>query len=66
MKIFKESKGWKPEKNGTYKTIRAGLSGIYSMLNEWKDGDWLGRAADASYTIYFDPEPIDMKQFGYE
>lgn len=65
-KIFKESKGWKPEKNGTYKTIRAGLSGIYSMLNEWKDGDWLCRVADASYTIYFDPEPINMKQFGYE
>ena len=28
--------------------------------------DWLCRVADASYTIYYDPEPIDMKQFGYE
>lgn len=65
-KMFKESKGWRPEKNGIYKTIRAGLGGIYSVLNEWKDNKWQVEAADASYTIYFDPEPIDMKQFGYE
>lgn len=65
-KMFKESKGWGPEKNGIYKTIRAGLGGIYSVLNEWKDNKWQVEAADASYTIYFDPEPIDMKQFGYE
>lgn len=65
-KMFKESKGWRPEKNGIYKTIRAGLGGIYSVLNEWKDNKWQAEAADASYTIYFDPEPIDMKQFGYE
>lgn len=39
--------------NGIYFTIRCGLGGIYTDLNEMKDGDWLMRALDGSYTIAY-------------
>lgn len=41
--------------NGVYLTIRAGLGGIYSMLNEWKDGHWGCKVLDDSYTIAYRP-----------
>lgn len=39
--------------NGTYITIRCGLGGIYTMLNEMKDGGWMTKVADASFTIAY-------------
>lgn len=39
--------------NGTYITIRCGFVGIYTMLNEMKDGNWMIEVADASFTIAF-------------
>ena len=50
---FRESKT--NLENGVYLTIRAGLGGIYSMLDEWKDGHWGTRVLDNSYTIAYRP-----------
>lgn len=36
-----------------YITIRCGLSGIYSCLNEWKEGRWGVECLDGSYTIAY-------------
>lgn len=40
-----------PQKNGVYLTIRIGKGGIYTMLNEWKDGKWTDGCLDMSKTI---------------
>lgn len=47
-----------PKEDGTYLTIRCGLGGIYSMINEWKNEMWQVAVADDSETIAFDPKPI--------
>ena len=39
--------------NGMYITIRCGLTGIYTMLNDMKDGKWLTGVLDGSTTIAF-------------
>ena len=36
-----------------YLTIRCGLSGIYSCLNEWKEGRWGTEYLDGSTTIAY-------------
>ena len=52
-------KGFKPYKqnlnlsDGLYVTIRCGLGGIYTTLNEIKDGRWAVEAADDSATIAY-------------
>ena len=51
-----------PKANGYYMTIRCGLSGIYTALNEWKDGKWMAEALDASTTIAYSKEPIPKEQ----
>lgn len=48
----------KPKENGLYLTIRCGLSGIYTVLNEWKDDNWQMAIADGSTTVAFDPTPV--------
>lgn len=41
-------------KDGTmYVTIRCGLSGIYTCLNEWKNGGWYAKCLDGSTTIAY-------------
>lgn len=47
-----------PSEDGLYLTIRCGLPGIYTVLNEWKDNRWQMECADGSTTIAFDPTPI--------
>lgn len=41
--------------NGLYITIRCGLTGIYTMLNEMKDGKWIKGVLDDSTIIAFGP-----------
>ena len=52
----------KPKENGWYVTIRCGFSGIYIVLNEWKDGEWMMNCADGSTTIAFLREKIDISK----
>lgn len=40
-------------KDGLYITVRCGLPGIYTMLNEMKDGKWATKVLDNSTTIAF-------------
>ena len=54
-----------PKENGYYVTIRCGLSGIYQMLNEWKDDEWMIKLTDDSYTIAYSRNKIELKyEFG--
>ena len=39
--------------DGLYITVRCGLSGIYTMLNDIKDGKWVTGVLDGSTTIAF-------------
>lgn len=54
--------GCVPEKDGFYLTIRCGLGGIYSMINEFKNGKWQASVADASTTIAFSKNQFDMNE----
>lgn len=61
--IFDFNGEWKPanhspNKEGFYITIRCGLSGIYTILNEWKNNDWQINVLDASTTIAYSRELI--------
>ena len=47
-----------PKEDGWYMTIRCGLPGIYTCLNEWKDNKWQVEATDASDTIAYSKERI--------
>ena len=47
-----------PTEEGYYMTIRCGFSGIYSCLNEWKDGKWQMEVLDGSTTIAYSKEQI--------
>jgi len=47
-----------PKEDGYYMTIRCGLSGIYTLLNEWKDNKWQVKVLDASDTIAYSKERI--------
>jgi len=49
-----------PGKEGFYLTIRCGLGGIYTHVNEWKNGKWQSEVADASKVIAFSKELFDM------
>ena len=51
-----------PKENGFYMTIRCGLSGIYSCLNEWKDDKWQMEVLDASTTIAYSKEQIPEEE----
>lgn len=50
-----------PKEEGYYITIRCGLSGIYQMLNEWKDNKWQINLTDGSYTIAYNRKRIYLK-----
>lgn len=43
----------KPKEDGIYVTIRCGLTGIYTVLNEWKNGEWQMESLDGSTTIAY-------------
>lgn len=46
-------KGIKVDENLVYVTINAGLGGIYTMINTFKNGDWETKVLDDSITIYY-------------
>lgn len=50
-----------PKEDGFYITFRCGLSGIYTVINEWKDGHWLMNCADGSTTIAFSRKKVKLK-----
>lgn len=50
-----------PKKDGYYMTIRCGLSGIYTCLNEWKDDKWQLEVTDDSNTIAYSKERISKE-----
>lgn len=52
----------KPEKEGFYLTVRCGLGGIYTHINEWKNGKWQATSADASTVIAFSKELFPMDE----
>lgn len=51
-----------PKEDGFYMTIRCGLSGIYSCLNEWKDEKWQMEVLDGSITIAYSKEQIPKEE----
>jgi len=56
--FFAEFKPYRENRHiddGLYVTIRCGLGGIYTMLNEIKCGVWQGRVLDDSRTIAYRP-----------
>lgn len=49
-----------PTENGLYLTVRCGLSGIYTVINEWKDNKWQAGILDDSVTIAFCPKKVEL------
>lgn len=52
LKPFRENRT-ELEDGTMYLTIRCGLNGIYSCLNEWKEGRWCVDCLDYSTTIAY-------------
>ena len=42
-----------PKEEGLYLTMRCGLTGIYTKVDEWKNGHWQLRILDGSRTIAY-------------
>lgn len=51
-----------PKENGTYLTIRAGLTGIYKMINVWENDKWQIEVLDASVTIARSEKPLTAEE----
>ena len=51
-----------PKEPGYYMTIRCGLSGIYTHLDEWKDNKWQVGILDDSKVIAWTQEQITDQQ----
>ena len=47
-----------PDNDGYYMTIRCGLSGIYTCLDEWKDNRWQVGVSDDSDVIAYTKEQV--------
>ena len=56
------AKKYPPKKDGYYMTIRCGFGGLYTSMNEWKDGNWRMFAADGSDVIAYSREKITKEQ----
>lgn len=61
--IFDFNDEWKlakysPTLEGYYMTIRCGLSGIYTCLDEWKDSRWQVGVLDDSDVIAYTKEQV--------
>jgi hypothetical protein len=50
-----------PTEEGMYVTLRCGLTGIYQMLNEWKNGQWAIEVTDGSTTIAYSRKTVKLK-----
>lgn len=67
IKLFDFKGEWKLAKyllkeNGYYMTVRCGLSGIYTNLDEWKDNKWQVGILDDSDIIAYSKEQISKEQ----
>ena len=51
---------YQPKEDGIYLTIRCGLSGIYTAVNEWKDGKWQMSVLDGSTTIAYSRNKLNL------
>ena len=51
---------YKPKEDGIYLTIRCGLTGIYTSVNEWKDGNWQCHILDGSTTIAYSRNKLEL------
>ena len=51
-----------PKVPGYYMTIRCGLTGIYTNLDEWKDNKWQVGILDDSKVIAYSREQITKEQ----
>lgn len=49
-----------PKEDGIYLTIRCGLTGIYTHVNEWKDGKWQMGILDGSTTIAYSRNKLNL------
>ena len=47
-----------PTEDGTYMTIRVGLTGIYKMINVWENGEWQIGVLDASEVVARSEKPL--------
>ena len=55
-----------PKEDGYYITIKCGLGGIYTTLNEWKNGEWRILTTDDSDVIAYSREQVskeDVKEW---
>jgi hypothetical protein len=50
-----------PKEDGYYITIKCGLGGIYTSLNEWKNGEWMVLATDDSFVIAYSKEQVSKE-----
>lgn len=51
-----------PTTPGTYMTIRAGLCGIYKMINVWENDKWQIEVLDASSTVARSENPLTAQE----
>ena len=51
-----------PTEDGTYLTIRVGLTGIYKMINVGENGEWQIGILDASETIARSEKPLTAEE----
>ncbi len=50
-----------PKEDGFYITIKCGLGGIYTSLNEWEDGKWRVLTTDDSDVIAYSKEQVSKE-----
>jgi hypothetical protein len=50
-----------PKEDGYYITIKCGLGGIYTSLNEWTQGKWMVLATDDSDVIAYSKEQVSKE-----
>ena len=50
-----------PKEDGYYITVKCGLGGIYTILNEWKNGKWMVLTTDDSDVIAYSKEQVSKE-----
>lgn len=50
-----------PKEDGYYITVKCGLGGIYTSLNEWKNGEWMVLTTDDSDVIAYSKEQVSKE-----
>ena len=64
---WKKFSGKGPEEDGIYLTIRCGMSGIYTAINQWVNGDWQIQVLDQSEVIAYKKTRLyDLENNGEE